>query len=440
LAANCFKPCDKDSLAVELLRKEGAIFFARSNVPQLMSVIETVNLIWGRASNPWNLTRSTGGSSGGEAGLISTGCSPIGMGTDGLGSLRVPSLWCGIYTFKATSGRLSWKHSIRQLNYFAESKWSVLYPSIGPMGRSVDDIILLTKCLASKENRDKDPHYPFLEWSDKATQITKRLKIGYVVSEEMFGSCKTVRRAVLEAVEELKRQNHEVEEIKIPNFNSMIRIALALMTSDGKNKGNLLALEGEQLIDEMRIRAFLLFIPRWVRRLFLPSIKAFLEERGAYLGNWTAGLSGDQWLWILHEKEQIEKEFFSFWKEKEFDAIVTPGSGLPALPHGKSGELALNCCYLWIANMLNLPAGIVPVTHVRKGEDNYDEKDSSCGGLIYKQSVEAMKGSQGLPVGVQILTLPFEDEKCLGVMKLLEEKFPVTIKTEIDMQSGKNDY
>jgi len=429
LATRCFMPSERDSIAVKSLKKEGAIPFARSTVPQLLSVIETVSHIWNRAYNPWDLTRSTGGSSGGEAGLISTSCSPIGIGTDGLGSLRIPATWCGIYSFKPSCGRLSWKKSIVELNYLCESRWNVLYPSIGPMGKSVDDLILLTKCLANEDDRDRDIHYPALEWNDKETQITKKLKIGYVLSEEMFGSCKAMKRAVLEAVEELKRQNHEVEEIQIPNFNSIIRVILALMTSDGMSKGNLLALNGEDLIQEMKLRLFLSFIPGLLRRCSMPLVRAIGEERAAYFGNWTAGLSGEQWQWVLHEKEELSRQLFNFWKDKDLDAIITPGSALPALRHGTSGELALNVSYLWVANMFNLPAGIVPVSRVEKGEDNYESDDSVHHDWLFSQTVEAMKETQGLPVGVQVLTLPFEDEKCLGIMKLLNERFPAFTKS-----------
>jgi len=428
LATLCFMPSKQDSLAIQLLRKEGAIPFARSTVPQLLSVIETISHIWDRADNPWNPSKTTGGSSGGEAALIATNCSPLGIGTDGLGSLRIPAVWCGIYSFKPTGDRINWKHSIVQLNYLSESRWNVLFPSIGPMGKSVDDIILATKCLAAKENRERDPHFPYIEWNDKQVEITKKLKIGYVLSEDMFGTCKAMKRAVMEVVDELKQQNYEVEEIKIPNFNSITRITLALMTSDGMSKGNLLALNGESLITELKNRLLFSFIPRWLRKFSMPLVRAVGEERAAYLGNWTAGLTGDQWLWVLHEKDQVEQQFFNFWREKEFDAIITPGSALPALDHGTSGELALNVSYLWISNMFNLPAGIIPVTRVKAGEDHYGKDDSVFRDWLYRLAVDAMKGTEGLPLGVQVLTLPFEDEKCLGIMKSLQDKFPPMVK------------
>lgn len=70
---------------------------------------ETMNHIWGRAQNPWNTARTTGGSSGGEGGLLSSNCSPIGVGTDIGGSLRIPALYCGAYSLKPTAKRVSWE-------------------------------------------------------------------------------------------------------------------------------------------------------------------------------------------------------------------------------------------------------------------------------------------------------------------------------------------
>ena len=79
----------------------GAIPFVKSNIPQLLMIPETINNFYGRSLNPHNLERSSGGSSGGEASLIASKCSPIGIGTDIGGSVRIPSNFCGVYGFKA---------------------------------------------------------------------------------------------------------------------------------------------------------------------------------------------------------------------------------------------------------------------------------------------------------------------------------------------------
>lgn len=99
---HCFKPEKEDGLVVKLLMNAGAIPFVKSNVPQLLLINETNNYIFGQAKNPWDLNRTPGGSSGGEAGLICLGCCPIGIGSDGGGSIRIPALYCGIFGFRPT--------------------------------------------------------------------------------------------------------------------------------------------------------------------------------------------------------------------------------------------------------------------------------------------------------------------------------------------------
>jgi len=428
-ATRCFNPSLVDSATVQLIRKAGAIPFVRTNVPQLLSVIETVNFIWGRANNPWDPTRSTGGSSGGEAGMITTGCSPLGFGTDGLSSLRTPASWCGIYSFKPTTGRVSWRRSTVHFDYLAEGKWGIMNANIGPMAKSAYDLELCMKCLIHEDNRQTDPKFPYLPWNDQlASPENKKFKIGYFTTEDMFGACKTARRAVMEAVEEMRKQGHEVEEIKIPRFNEIIRVAIAIMTSDGKGRANMSALNGETLINEMRYRLMLYFIPNLIRKLITPLLKLFGEERALFFSDVSNGLSGHQFLYIINEKEELEKEFFDYFHKKKLDVIICPATGLPALLHGTSGELALNVCYSWIGNVLNLPSGMLPVTRVKEGEDHYSEEDCRHRDILFRLSKKNMKGSIGLPVGVQVLSLPWEDEKCIAVMKILEERFPSMLK------------
>ena len=104
-AVNCFKPKRADGLIIKILKGHGLIPFVMTTTPQQLQTNETNSWIFGRAENPWNNRRSTGGSSGGEAGVISLGCSPIGLGSDGAGSIRGPALGTGIYGFKPTKER-----------------------------------------------------------------------------------------------------------------------------------------------------------------------------------------------------------------------------------------------------------------------------------------------------------------------------------------------
>ena len=106
MACRLNKKDEADCLTVELLRDAGAIPLCRGNVMQVMMLAESVNRIWGRTRNPWNLTRSPGGSSGGDAALVAMGCVPLSACADGAGSIRIPASFQGVIGFKVSEATL----------------------------------------------------------------------------------------------------------------------------------------------------------------------------------------------------------------------------------------------------------------------------------------------------------------------------------------------
>lgn len=103
---NLDQPAQKDSVLVEVLKRQGAIPFVKTNLPQALLNYDCSNPIYGQTVNPHNLQKTSGGSSGGEAALIGGGGSVLGLGSDIGGSIRIPASFCGICGFKPTSGRL----------------------------------------------------------------------------------------------------------------------------------------------------------------------------------------------------------------------------------------------------------------------------------------------------------------------------------------------
>ncbi len=140
-------PAAGDSAVVERLRREGAIILGKTNTPEFLMSYESDNFITGRSNNPWDVERTPGGSSGGEAAAIASGCSPGGVGSDGGGSIRVPAHFCGIAGLKPTPGRVS---SIGHRPMDAVKGISVC----GPLARSVADVRLLFEVLAGYDDRD----------------------------------------------------------------------------------------------------------------------------------------------------------------------------------------------------------------------------------------------------------------------------------------------
>src|SRR6185312_5301562 len=125
----------EDATLVARLRDAGAIPIARTNLPDLLFAFESDNLIFGRTNNPYDLTRTSGGSSGGESALIAAGGSPLGLGSDAAGSVRLPAHYCGIASQKPTSGRLARTGHVPAAGGWLEMVWQ-----IGPMARRVEDL------------------------------------------------------------------------------------------------------------------------------------------------------------------------------------------------------------------------------------------------------------------------------------------------------------
>lgn len=140
-------PAGEDSAVVQRLRRAGAIILGKTNTPEFLASYETDNYITGRSNNPWNVERTPGGSSGGEAAAIASGCSPGGVGSDGGGSIRVPAHFCGIAGLKPTPGRIS-------LIGYRPSEAATGIAVAGPMARSVADVRLLFEALAGYDDRD----------------------------------------------------------------------------------------------------------------------------------------------------------------------------------------------------------------------------------------------------------------------------------------------
>lgn len=137
--------CAEDSEPVKKLREAGAIIIARSNVPEFVMTGETNNLLYGRTNHPTDSSRTCGGSTGGEGALVGSGCSPLGFGTDILGSIRIPASFCGIVGFRPHSNAID-KTGVWPISGDFFETWN----GTGPMTRSVRDARLAYNILAKE--------------------------------------------------------------------------------------------------------------------------------------------------------------------------------------------------------------------------------------------------------------------------------------------------
>lgn len=144
----------EDGTVADRLKAAGAIIFGKTNVSPLLGNIQSDNPIFGRTNNPWNVERTSGGSSGGAAAALATGMTPLEVGSDLAGSIRIPAAFCGVYGLKTTEHRVSmWGH-IPDLP--DRPRWHRRLWSIGPLARSIEDLALCYKVIAGPDGRDFD--------------------------------------------------------------------------------------------------------------------------------------------------------------------------------------------------------------------------------------------------------------------------------------------
>ncbi|HEX8606699.1 MAG TPA: amidase [Pseudoduganella sp.] len=199
---------DADATSVARMKSAGGILLAKTNLPEFSYWIESDNLLSGASNNPWDLTRTPGGSSGGESAAIAAGMSPIGLGTDLAISVRGPAAQTGITSMKATHGRVPmtgiWPRAPRRF-------WHV-----GPMARSVRDIALAFAQLAGPDGKDAfaTSTVPF----DAGVGRTpgRPLRVGWMVGPGFGPVDPEVAATVRAAAEALKGTGVLVEQVGIP--------------------------------------------------------------------------------------------------------------------------------------------------------------------------------------------------------------------------------
>src|SRR6267378_3002735 len=193
----------QDAPVVARLRAAGAIILGNTNVPEFLMAYETDNLLFGRTNSPWDLTRTPGGSSGGEAAAIAAGCSAGGVGSDGGGSIRVPAHFSGICGLKPTPGR------IPATGHFPVSAGPfALLGVVGPMARTVGDLLTLFEVMAGPD--DGDPLSAPVPLRKIQREELKHIRVGYFEDDGRTPVTPETRVAVQTAAEGLVRAGLQV--------------------------------------------------------------------------------------------------------------------------------------------------------------------------------------------------------------------------------------
>src|ERR1700691_1392686 len=197
----------QDAPLVARLKNAGAIILGATNTPELLMAWETDNRLYGRTNNPWDLSRTAGGSSGGEAAAIAAGMSAGGVGSDGGGSIRVPAHFTGICGLKPTPGRIpSTGHFPVSAGPFAS------IGVVGPMARTVEDLKILFEVMQGPDVGDTNFAPVLLRWptGDEA----KKLRVGYFEDDGRTRVAPEIRAAVRTAAEVLHSAGFQVEHFR----------------------------------------------------------------------------------------------------------------------------------------------------------------------------------------------------------------------------------
>ncbi|XP_060481670.1 fatty-acid amide hydrolase 1 [Panthera onca] len=414
LSLNESMPAECDSVVVQVLKLQGAVPFVHTNIPQSMFSYDCSNPLFGQTLNPLKSSKSPGGSSGGEGALIAGGGSPLGLGTDIGGSIRFPSSFCGICGLKPTGNRIS-KSGLKGCVYGQVA----VQMSVGPMARDVESLALCLRALLCEDMFRLDAAVPPLPFKEEVYTSSRPLRVGYYETDNYTTPTPAMKRALLETKQSLEAAGHTL----IPFLPSNIPHALEILSTGGlfSDGGHsfLQNFKGDFVDPCLGDLISVLKIPRCLKGLLAFLLKPLFPRMAAFLGSMKSRSAGKLWE-LQYEIEVYRNSVIAQWRALDLDVLLTPMLG-PALNLNAPGRATAAVSYTLLYNCLDFPAGVVPVTTVTAEDEAQMEHYRGYFGDIWDKALQkAVKKSVGLPVAVQCVALPWQEELCLRFMREVE--------------------
>lgn len=359
----------EDAVVVARLRAAGALILGTTNCPEFLMAYETANLLHGRTSNPWDLARSPGGSSGGESAAIAAGMSAAGLGSDSGGSVRVPAHFTGICSLKPTPGRIPGQGHLPP----CVGPFSIL-GAIGPMARTMEDVALLFRAVAGQD--PLDPISPPVALREPEDGDLRRNTIGFFEDDGLVPVTTETRAAVEAAAAALRNGGFRVQPFRPSTLEPLRRLWWKFFVQCGV------------MFYEPEIRG--------KRNKLSPVFNEFLGI-AEVAGTFNASELLNAWA----ELDQLRAKTLA--EMNEYPVLLCPVASIPAFRSterswtidGRSVACFDAMRFTQWFNVLACPAAVIPVG----------------------------ASPEGLPIGVQIVARPFEDEIALGVAAILDTEF-----------------
>jgi amidase len=383
------EPMQQESTIVSTLKRLGAIPYVKTNVPTAMMIAETVNHCYGRTVSPLNRKTTSGGSSGGESALIALRGSPLGVGTDIGGSVRIPAACMGIFALRPSFGRFP--------NFDARSGLAgqeAVAAVHGPMARSVADLRLYAEHVVGTEPWRKDPKCIEIPW--RPATVTSKPKIAVLWDNGIIHPTPPVVRALKEVAEKLKSKGYEIVDWPADDHVEAIQTAGRFFIADGGTS---------------------------VRKIIEPVGEPFREEMRAYE---TAIETGSYDLWQLQKsRTALCKRYLDRWESIEgLDAILCPTTPYAGAPeNGKFKDVSYTIVFnVMDYSCVSFPTGL----RVDKTKDSrntnlqpYSELDAEV------QRDFNPELAHGLPISLQLTGRKLQEEKVLALTEKVVQDLDV---------------
>ncbi|WWC65718.1 uncharacterized protein I303_108340 [Kwoniella dejecticola CBS 10117] len=387
---------EKESEMTKIMRDCGAVLFCKTNVPTAMMMPESYNNVWGYTCNPYNRDCSSGGSSGGESALLALKGSPIGVGTDIGGSIRIPASFCGLYSLKPSFGRfatygarsgLPGQEAVRSIN--------------GPMSTSLEAVELWAKSVVGSEPWTRDPNMLPIPWRDLS--VPEQLCFGLIMDNGVVKPTPPVTRALLETKKALEAAGHKVVEWSPYKAAESGALLDRFFQGDGGVKiAQYLALSGEPYPEG------------------LSAYKARHESLKS-----SPPLVGDLWD-MQSDRTAYCKKVLDYWLSSKtvtgtgrpFDAIISPVTPFAACPKMAFGG---HVTYTSMWNIVDYSATTFPVGFVDPSLDTkpaYESRNETEKGIWDRYDPQEVAGA---PISLQLVCQRLEEEKALKLTRVVAD-------------------